>query len=455
MSKKILLEHINTPGIKTYDVYRANGGYASVEKALKTMTPDEVVTEVKNSQLKGRGGAGFPMGMKWSFIDKKSGKPRHLVCNADESEPGTFKDRFLMEYIPHLLIEGMITASYALEANLSYIYIRGEYMWVYKILEKAIKEAYDAGFLGKNILGTGYNLDLYVHVGAGAYICGEETALIESLEGKRGNPRIKPPFPAISGLWQNPTVVNNVESISAVPWIVNNSGAEYAKIGTEKSTGTKLISASGHIKKPGVYEIELGITVYDFINSDEYCGGMIDDRPLKALVPGGSSVPILPAHLIYKTANGEDRLMSYESMSDGGFATGSMIGSGGFIVYNDTTCIVRNTWNFARFYHHESCGQCSPCREGTGWLEKVLHRIETGHGREEDIDLLWDIQRKIEGNTICPLGDAAAWPVAAAIRHFREEFEYHVRFPEKIKNRDHYVNEPFEKAKHLVAKQTV
>ncbi|GEP51456.1 NADH-quinone oxidoreductase subunit F [Flavobacterium noncentrifugens] len=453
MGKQILFDKIKVPGIKTYEVYRREGGYASVEKALKTMTPDEVVTEVKNSQLKGRGGAGFPMGMKWSFIDKKSGNPRYLVCNADESEPGTFKDRFLMEYIPHLLIEGMITGSYALEANRSYIYIRGEYMWIYKILENAIKEAYAAGWLGKNILGTGYDLDLYVHVGAGAYICGEETALIESLEGKRGNPRIKPPFPAISGLWANPTVVNNVESISNVPWIVNNSGAEYAKIGTEKSTGTKLISASGHIKKPGVYEIELGITVYDFINSDEYCGGMLDEHPIKALVPGGSSVPILPAHLIYKTANGDDRLMSYESMSDGGFATGSMIGSGGFIVYNDTTCIVRNTWNFARFYHHESCGQCSPCREGTGWLEKVLHRIETGHGREEDIDLLWDIQRKIEGNTICPLGDAAAWPVAAAIRHFRDEFEYHVRFPEKIKNRDHYVAEPFEKVKHLVSGQ--
>ena len=453
MSKKILLDQINIPGILTYDVYRQNGGYASVEKALKSMTPDEVVTEVKNSQLKGRGGAGFPMGLKWSFIDKKSGKARHLVCNADESEPGTFKDRYLMEYNPHLLIEGMITASYALEAHLSYIYIRGEYMWVYKILEKAINEAYAAGFLGKNILGSGYDLDLYVHVGAGAYICGEETALIESLEGKRGNPRIKPPFPAISGLWANPTVVNNVESIAAVPWIVMNSGAEYAKIGTEKSTGTKLISVSGHVKKPGVYEIELGISVYDFINSDEYCGGMMDERPLKALVPGGSSVPILPAHLIYKTAAGDDRLMSYESMAEGSFESGSMIGSGGFIVYNDTACIVRNTWNFARFYHHESCGQCSPCREGTGWLEKVLHRIENGHGREEDIDLLWDIQRKIEGNTICPLGDAAAWPVAAAIRHFRDEFEYHVRFPEKIKNRDHFVAEPFEKVKHLVSAQ--
>ncbi|MFN7776605.1 NADH-quinone oxidoreductase subunit NuoF [Flavobacterium sp.] len=454
MGRKILLDKINVPGIKSYEVYRREGGYASVEKALK-MTPEAIIEEVKASGLRGRGGAGFPVGMKWSFIDKKSGKPRHLVCNADESEPGTFKDRYLMEYIPHLLIEGMITSSIALEANLSYIYIRGEYMWVYKILERAIQEAYAAGWLGKNIQGSGFDLDLYVHCGAGAYICGEETALIESLEGKRGNPRLKPPFPAISGLWANPTVVNNVESIAAVPWIINNSGADYAAIGIGRSTGTKLISASGNIKKPGVYEIELGISVEEFINSDEYCGGMETDRPLKALVPGGSSVPILPAHLIYKTANGDDRLMTYESLSDGGFATGSMLGSGGFIVYDDRACIVRNTWNFARFYHHESCGQCTPCREGTGWLEKVLWRIENGEGREEDIEFLWSIQSKIEGNTICPLGDAASWPVAAAIRHFREEFEYHVRFPEKIKNRDHFTHEPFEKVRHLVAPQTV
>lgn len=455
MGRKILLDKINVPGIKTYEVYRKEGGYASVEKALKKMTPDEVVEEVKTSGLRGRGGAGFPCGMKWSFIDKKSGNPRHLVCNADESEPGTFKDRYLMEYIPHLLIEGMITSSYALGANLSYIYIRGEYMWIYKILEHAIAEAKAAGWLGKNILGSGYDLELYVQIGAGAYICGEETALLESLEGKRGNPRLKPPFPAVKGLWQNPTVVNNVETIAAVPWIVNNSGADYAGIGIGRSTGTKLISASGNIKNQGVFEIELGVSVYEFMNSDEYCGGMQTDRPLKALVPGGSSVPILPANLIYKTANGEDRLMTYESLSDGGFATGSMLGSGGFIVYDDRACIVRNTWNFARFYHHESCGQCTPCREGTGWLEKVLWRIENGQGREEDIDLLWSIQSKIEGNTICPLGDAASWPVAAAIRHFRDEFEYHIRFPEKIKNRDHFVSEPFEKVEHLVAKQEI
>ncbi|MBB4034562.1 NADH-quinone oxidoreductase subunit F [Dysgonomonas hofstadii] len=450
MAKKILLEKIDIPGIDGYEVYRKNGGYASVEKALKTMTPDEVVEEVKKSGIRGRGGAGFPMGMKWSFIDKKSGNPRHLVVNADESEPGTFKDRYLMHHIPHLLIEGAIVSSYALEANLSYIYIRGEYMWIFKILEKAIKEAYANGWLGKNILGTGYDLDLHVHCGAGAYICGEETALIESLEGKRGNPRIKPPFPAVSGLWNEPTVVNNVESISTVSWIINNGGDEYAKVGIGKSTGTKLMSASGHIKNPGVYEVELGITVDEFFNSDEYCGGMMDDRPLKACIPGGASVPILPPNYLFKTANGEDRLISYESLADGGFITGSSLGSGGFIIYNDSACIVRNTANFARFFHHESCGQCSPCREGTGWMDKILHRIENGEGREEDIDLLWSIQSQIEGNTICPLGDAASWPVAAAIRHFREEFEYHVRFPEKIKDRNHFVNEPMEKVRHLL-----
>jgi len=420
MARKILLEKTSIEGIRNYEIYRQNNGYASVEKALK-MTPDEILEEVKKSGMRGRGGAGFPTGMKWSFIDKKSGKPRHLICNADESEPGTFKDRFLMEHIPHLLIEGMIVSSYTLEANLSYIYIRGEYMWIFKILEKAIKEAYANGWLGKNIKGSGYDLDLYVHCGAGAYICGEETALIESLEGKRGNPRMKPPFPAISGLWAEPTVVNNVESIANVPWIVLNS-----------------------------YEIELGLSVDEFMNSDEYLGGMMDERPLKAIVPGGSSVPILPQHLIFKTANQEDRLMTYESLSDGGFISGSMLGSGGFIVYNDTACIVRNTWNFTRFYRHESCGQCSPCREGTGWMEKVLYRIENGYGSEEDIDLLWDIQSKIEGNTICPLGDAAAWPVAAAIRHFRDEFEYHVRFPEKVRDRNHFVHEPMAMANDMV-----
>ena len=429
MAKKILTEHINVPGIETFEVYRTYGGYVAVEKALKTMTPDEVVEEAKKSGIRGRGGAGFPMGMKWGFLAKPEGVPRYLVCNADESEPGTFKDHHLMKCLPHLLIEGMIVSSYALGAKKSFIYVRGELMYVIRILEKAIEEAKANGFLGKNILGTGYDLELVVQPGGGAYICGEETALLESLEGKRGNPRNKPPFPAVKGLYQSPTVVNNVESIANMPWVINNGGEAYSTIGIGRSTGTKLISASGHIEKPGVYEIELGLSVEEFLNSDEYCGGIRKGHHLKALVAGGSSVPILPAHLIMKTANGEDRLMSYESLSDGGFATGTMLGSGGFIVFDETACIVRNTWNFSRFYHHESCGQCSPCREGTGWMEKVLHRIEHGHGSMHDIDLLVDISKKIEGNTICPLGDAAAWPVASAIRHFRDEFMWHINHP--------------------------
>ena len=437
MARKLLIDKAHIPGIETFEVYRREGGYQAAEKALKTMTPDEVTEEVKKSGLKGRGGAGFPMGMKWSFLAKPEGVPRYLVCNADESEPGTFKDRFLMEKVPHLFIEGLIISSYALGANTCYIYIRGEYAWIVHILERTIAEAKANGFLGKNILGKGFDLEIHVQRGAGAYICGEETALLESLEGKRGNPRMKPPFPAIKGLYGCPTVVNNVESLATVVPIINLGGDAYAKIGTEKSTGTKLISASGNVNKPGVYEIELGITVEEFIMSDEYLGGMKNGKKLKACVPGGSSVPILPHDLLFKTAKGETRLMSYESMSDGGFATGSMIGSGGFIVYDEDQCIVENTYNFTRFYRHESCGQCSPCREGTGWMEKVLHRLDNGNGKIEDIDLLWDIQRKIEGNTICPLGDAASWPVAAAIRHFREEFEWHVTHPKEAMERNY------------------
>ncbi|RKF34271.1 NADH oxidoreductase (quinone) subunit F [Sphingobacterium siyangense] len=437
MARKLLLTHIDVPGINTFEVYRQKGGYVAVEKVLKTMSPEDVVEEVKKSGLRGRGGAGFPTGMKWSFLAKPEGVPRYLVCNADESEPGTFKDRYLMTHIPHALIEGMIVSSFALGAHTSYIYVRGEMMPQIRILERAIAEAKEKGFLGKNILGSGYDLEIYVQPGGGAYICGEETALLESLEGKRGNPRIKPPFPAIAGLYNCPTVVNNVESIATTVPIINLGGEEYAKIGVERSTGTKLISASGNIVKPGVYEIELGLPVEEFIYSDEYCGGIANGKRMKAVVAGGSSVPILPANLILKTAAGNSRLMTYESLADGGFQTGTMLGSGGFIVFDEDQCVVRNTWNFARFYHHESCGQCSPCREGTGWMEKVLHKIESGHGAMEDIDLLWDVQRKIEGNTICPLGDAAAWPVAAAIRHFRDEFEWHILHPEESQTRNY------------------
>lgn len=445
MGRKILLENVDVQGIQSFGVYRSLGGYQSVEKALKGMAPDDITEEVKKSGLRGRGGAGFPVGMKWSFLDRKSQNPRYLICNADESEPGTFKDRYLMERIPHRLIEGMICASYALGVNTAYIYVRGEFKYIIGILNKAIKEAADNGFLGQNILGTGFNLEIHVHPGGGAYICGEETAQIESLEGKRGNPRIKPPFPAVVGLYGCPTVVNNVESLANIGFIVNNGGEEYAKIGIGRSTGTKLMSASGNINKPGVYEIELGITVEDFIYSDEYCGGIKNGKELKAVIPGGSSVPVLPKQLILNTANGEKRLMTYESLAEGGFVSGSSLGSGGFIVYDEDACMVRNTWNLSRFYHHESCGQCSPCREGTGWMEKVLWRIENGQGRMQDIDLLVSIASKIEGNTICPLGDAAAWPVGSAIRHFRHEFEFHVSNPEVVKSIKHGSLEKYNK----------
>lgn len=437
MGRKLLLEKDHVEGIRSYDVYRREGGYRAVEKALKEMSPDAITEEVKKSGLRGRGGAGFPAGMKWSFLAKPEGVPRYLVVNADESEPGTFKDRYLMEHIPHLLIEGMIISSFALGSNTSYIYIRGEYAWIPEILEQAIAEAKQNGWLGKNILGTGFDCEIYVQRGAGAYICGEETALLESLEGKRGNPRIKPPFPAIKGLWDCPTVVNNVETISAVVPIINISGDEYAKIGIGKSTGTKLISACGNINKPGVYEIDMTISVEEFIYSDEWCGGIPNGKKLKACIPGGSSVPILPANLLLTTAKGEKRLMNYESLADGGFATGSAMGSGGFIVLDEDQCIVKNTYTLTRFYRHESCGQCSPCREGTGWMEKLLLRLEQGNGKITDIDLLWDIQRNIEGNTICPLGDAAAWPVAAAIRHFRDEFEWHVTHAQEAQVRNY------------------
>lgn len=436
MGRKLLLEKAHIEGIRYFDTYRREGGYRSVEKALKTMSPDEITEEVKKSGLRGRGGAGFPTGMKWSFLAKPEGIPRHLVVNADESEPGTFKDRYLMEFLPHILIEGIIISSYALGSNTSFIYIRGEYAWIVDILEQAIQEAHNNGFLGKNILGSGFDCNIHVQRGAGAYICGEETALLESLEGKRGNPRIKPPFPAVKGLWDRPTVVNNVESIAAIVPIINEGGEEYAKIGVGRSTGTKLISACGNINNPGVYEIDMTISVEEFIYSNEWCGGIPNGKKLKACIPGGSSVPVLPANLLLKTAKGEQRMMNYESLSDGGFATGSMMGSGGFIVFDEDQCIVKHTYTLARFYRHESCGQCSPCREGTGWMEKILLRLEKGQGKMSDIDLLWDVQSKIEGNTICPLGDAAAWPVAAAIRHFRDEFEWHITHADEAQIRN-------------------
>ena len=355
MGRTILLDKVNVPGIRNFGVYRANGGYKSVDKGLLEMSPAQVQQEVIKSGLRGRGGAGFPTGLKWSFLDRKSDRPRYLVCNADESEPGTFKDRFLMERLPHLLIEGLIISSYALGVKTCYIYIRGEFKYLVGIMESAIREAKQNKYLGEKILGTDFSLEIYVHPGAGAYICGEETALLESLEGKRGNPRIKPPFPAYKGLYDCPTVVNNVETLATVATIIEMGGEAYSKIGIGKSTGTKLISACGNINRPGVYEIELGLAVEDFIYSDEYCGGIRNGRMLKAVIPGGSSVPILPADLILNTAKGEQRLISYESLAEGEFESGSMLGSGGFIVFDEDQCIVRNTWNLTRFYRHESC----------------------------------------------------------------------------------------------------
>jgi NADH-quinone oxidoreductase subunit F len=437
MDRQVLLENIAVPGIEFFEAYRSSGGYDTALRALKEMSPDDITCEVKKSGLRGRGGAGFPTAMKWNFVDKKAPEPRYLVCNADESEPGTFKDRYLMEHLPHLLFEGIIISAYALGANTAYIYVRGEFKYIIGILNRALSEAYVNGFLGDNIKGTGFSLDIHVHPGAGAYICGEETALLESLEGKRGNPRLKPPFPASKGLYGSPRIVNNVETLASVGPIIKMGGDAYSQIGIGRSTGTKLLSACGNINKPGVYEIELGLPVEEFIYSGKYCGGIRHDKKLKAVIPGGSSVPVLPAQLILRTGDGKQRVITYESLAEGGFESGTMLGSGGFIVYDEDACMVRNTWNFTRFYHHESCGQCSPCREGTGWMEKVLHRIETGEGKWHDLDLLVSIASKIEGNTICPLGDAAAWPVASAIRHFRNEFEFHIANPEIVKNKEH------------------
>src|ERR1017187_1086833 len=410
MGVKLLLENDHIEGIRYYDTYRKHGGYRAAEKALK-MSSADIVEEVKKSGLRGRGGAGFPTGMKWSFLAKPEGVPRHLVCNADESEPGTFKDRYLMEFIPHLLIEGLLVSSFALNSNATYIYIRGEYAWIVDILNQAIAEAKNNGWLGKNILGSGFDCEIYVHRGAGAYICGEETALIESLEGKRAYPRIKPPFPAVVGLFGCPTVVNNVETLSNIPHIINNGAAWFKELGVPGSRGTRLVCVSGPVKRPGYYEFEMGkLTMRQLI--DDLCGGLKPGRNLKGVIPGGSSMPVLKADQI-------DVALDFESLRK----AGTMAGSGGIIVLDDTVDIVQSTLNVAQFYAHESCGQCTPCREGTLWMEKMLHRIRQGHGRPEDVDLLWDVADNIDGKTICPLGEAAAWPVKAFVTKYRSEFE--------------------------------
>ncbi|SRR5581483_146288 len=410
---KVLTANIDKPNSASIDVYLAGGGYKAAEKALK-MKPEEVTQIVKDSELRGRGGAGFPTGMKWSFVPKNAPRPTYLLCNADESEPGTFKDRVIIERDPHLLIEGMIISAYAIgSCPMSYIYIRGEFYFGATVLDKALEEARAKGFLGKNIFGSGFDFDITVHRGAGAYICGEETGLIESVEGHRGQPRVKPPFPAVVGVFGGPTVVNNVETLACVPLIINN-GAEWFKgFGSPKNTGPKLYCVSGAVKKPGVYEFPMGISLKELIY--EHCGGITGDRKVKAVIPGGASAPML-------TADELDLPLNFDAV----MKAGSMLGSAGIIVIDESMCIVDAVWRLAKFFAHESCGQCTPCREGTNWMETVLDRLERGHGRQQDADLLLDMADNIGGKSLCALGDAAIGPVISSVKKFRDEYLYHV-----------------------------
>jgi NADH-quinone oxidoreductase subunit F len=409
----VLTKHIGEPNAYTLDFYLKNQrGYEGLRKAL-TLKPNDIIEQVKASGLRGRGGAGFPTGLKWQFVLKDTPKPKYICCNADESEPGTFKDHVLMERNPHLLIEGCAISCYAIGAKVAYIYIRGEFFHVQEILEAEIERAYKAGFLGKNILGSGFDCDVFVHRGAGAYEAGEETALIESLEGKRAQPRIKPPFPAVAGLYQCPTAVNNVETLCNVPLIVLNGPEWFTAIGPEKNAGPKLFCLSGHVKRPGVYEASMHTTLRELVY--DYAGGMIDDRPLKAIIPGGSSVPLmLPDQL--------DTPASFDAVQK----AGSLLGSAGLIILDDTVCMVWLAMNLLHFYRHESCGKCTPCREGTDWLFKLLARLEAGEGRPKDLDLLFGVSNNIVGKTLCAFGDAAATPVLSTMKLFRAEYEAHV-----------------------------
>jgi NADH-quinone oxidoreductase subunit F len=407
----LLFTDIDEPGLNTLEVYERRGGYESLRKAL-ALTPEEVLEQLKASGLRGRGGAGFAMGTKVSFLPKGS-MDKYLVCNADESEPGTFKDRELMQKTPHALIEGIIIASYAAGANRSFIYIRGEYALQADVLDAALFEARDAGFIGENILGSGHTLSLVVHRGAGAYICGEETGLLDSLEGKRGNPRLKPPFPANQGLYQGPTLINNVETLSTVPAIIAMGGEEYAKLGVETSTGTKLVSVSGHVTRPGNYEVELGVPSREIIY--DLAGGPPEGRALKCWFPGGSSAPVL-------TAEDLDVPYDFNSLA----AAGSMLGSGAIIVVDDSTPIIDVAMKVAKFYRHESCGKCTPCREGTNWTVKMLERIDAGEATPMDLEIMASVQEHIIGNCLCVLGDAMAMPIGSMIAKFKDEFEAHI-----------------------------
>jgi NADH-quinone oxidoreductase subunit F len=409
----ILTKSIDLPDSWTLQSTHAQEGFEAVIKAIKEYQPDELIELVKKSGLRGRGGAGFPTGMKWSFVPKNLPKPTYLVCNADESEPGTFKDRLLIERTPHQILAGVVIACHALHVRTAFIYIRGEMTLGARRLQEAIDEAYAAGCLGKNLLGTGMDLDIILFVGAGAYICGEETALLESLEGKRGQPRLKPPFPATVGLYGCPTVINNVETLCNLPHIVAHGAEWYTSMGTERSPGPRLFSVSGHVNRRGVYELPMGVPLRELIF--EHAGGIRHGHRFKAVIPGGSSVPVLgEQHL--------DVRMDFESLQQ----AGSLLGSAGVIVMDETTCMVAAALNLLHFYWHESCGKCTPCREGTGWFVKTLHRIEDGHGRLEDIDLLLDVSDNIKGKTFCPFGDAAVTPVESMIKLFRDDFEQHI-----------------------------
>ncbi|MCM2280616.1 MAG: NADH-quinone oxidoreductase subunit NuoF [Bdellovibrionaceae bacterium] len=413
MESKILSEHYDNPEFRGLAGYKRLGGYEMLAKALK-MDRQKIIDEVKASGLRGRGGAGFPTGVKWGFLPN-NGEPRYLLCNADESEPGTFKDRKMIERAPHQLIEGMIISAFALGVHKSYVYMRGEYVGPGKILRQAIDEAYAAGLLGKNILGSGYDLDLDLYMGAGAYICGEETGMISSLEGLKGQPKLKPPFPAVQGYLRKPTIVNNVETLAAVVTIIRDGAAGYRKYGTEKSAGTKLFSVSGNINKPGTYEVPLGYPLKDFIENE--CGGLKPGRKLKAVVPGGSSAPVLTVDEANRAT------LDYESLA----SLGSMLGSGAIIVIDDSNCMVDVLSTITHFYWHESCGQCTPCREGTGWLHKIVDSIIHGQGNPGDVDLLVKVADQMKGRTICALSDAAALPVISFVTKFRDEFEFFIK----------------------------
>ncbi len=406
----------NVPDLHKIDVYEANGGYKQLRRALE-MKPEDVTAEVKKSNLRGRGGACFPTGLKWTFMPKTTDKPKYICVNGDESEPGTFKDRQIFESNPHLLIEGALIAAYAMGVSVVYVYVRGEYIHWIRLLQKAVDDAYAKGYIGRNILGTGFSTEIYLHRGAGAYICGEESSLMNSIEGERGYPRVKPPFPAQFGLWGCPTTINNVETIANVPLILRMGAEAYAKIGAPKHPGPILVGVSGHVNKPGVYEMPTGVLLTDIIH--KHAGGVPGNKRIKAVIPGGSSTMILRGESI------EGVSMDFESLK----AAGSSVGTAGLIVMDEDTDLIRVITRITAFYHHESCGQCTPCREGTGWMHKILTRFMNHEATMKDLDLLLDVANNIEGNTICALGDAAAWPVQSMIKRFRDEFEKRVMRP--------------------------